>query len=296
MDKVSKIFGPRQSGERLDIVLARWFTSLSRTEIQKKIENGDIVVNGRSKKPSYLVKVGDHLLMDRSGPKKESQPVPQDISLDVIHEDGQLIAVNKSYGMVVHPGPGHPDGTLVNALLGRSVDLPDSGRPKRPGIVHRLDKDTTGVIVVAKTEGAYRDLVDQFKNREVKKEYIALTTGTFEEDSGTIDAPVGRSRRHRTRMKVTLDGKEAVTNFEVAENFESLSLVYVYPKTGRTHQIRVHFKYIGHPLVGDDRYGGKEGDKLMLHARKLTVTHPGTGEDITFETEVPDRFRHYFSD
>ena len=296
MSKISKIFGPEQSGRRLDLVLSDWFSFLSRTKLQDIIKQGEVKINGKSKKPSYTVKTGDHILMDKPEPDKNDKLLPQDIPLDVIYEDSHLIAIDKPYGLVVHPGPGHPDGTLVNALLGRSINLPNTDDPRRPGIVHRLDKETTGVIVIAKRDSAYKSLTDQFKHRKVQKQYIALATGSFEEDTGTIDAPVGRSERHKTSMKVTMSGKKAVTNFKVIESTQNDSLVYIYPVTGRTHQIRVHFKYIGHPLVNDDRYGEGGNGKLMLHAYKLTVLHPKNGEKITFETDIPTRFESYLSD
>lgn len=296
MEKISKVIGPKEEGERLDIVLAGWIDSLSRTSVQKLIESGEVLLNGEKKKSSYRVKPGDHVLMERPRSSEEGRLAAQEIPLEVVYEDRHLIVVDKPQGIVVHPGPGHPDGTLVNALLGRSVNLPDVGGKKRPGIVHRLDKDTSGAILVVKTKKAYRSLKEQFKQREVKKEYIALVEGSFEEDTGTIEAPIGRSRKDKTSRKVTMDGKNAATNFAVKKSFSDTSLLSVFPLTGRTHQIRVHFKYIGHPVVGDRKYGAEKDSGLMLHALRLGVNHPESKERVTFETEIPERFESYFSE
>jgi len=219
--------------------------------------------------------------------------VPQDVPLNVVYEDSVLIGVNKPSPMVVHPGPGHEKGTLANALAFHYPDLPDIPDPARPGIVHRLDKDTSGVLAVARTKSAYESLKQQFKERQVEKVYLALVSGKFEEDSGLIDAPIGRSARDKTKMTVKLGGKDSRTRFRVLKEFEDRSLLEVRPLTGRTHQIRVHMDYIDHRIVGDSYYGGEPHERLMLHSRNLSVHHPETGEALTLTAPVPEEFEEF---
>lgn len=283
-----------EEGKRIDKSIADWIDFLSRTKAQEIIKEGRGTVNGKKVKPSYRLQEGDVVYVDYTLEKKEGLVRPQPISLEIVYEDHSIVSVDKPSSMVVHPGAGHPDGTLVNALLHHCGPLPEVDDPRRPGIVHRLDKETSGVMVVAKTRQAYDCLVEQFKKRCVEKEYIAVVQGTFEEDEGVIEAPVGRDQSNKTNMTVTLGGKPAKTEFWVEKRGEDATLLRVRPRTGRTHQIRVHFQYIGHPVLGDVRYGDAEGDRLMLHSRSLGITHPDTGEEKVFEAPIPQEFGDWF--
>jgi len=222
--------------------------------------------------------------------------VPQDIPLEVVYEDDSLIAINKPNSLVVHPGPGHEKGTLANGLVYHYENLPKLPNSTRPGIVHRLDKDTSGIIVVTRTAEAYYHLKDQFKNREVDKEYLALVDGYFDEKSGLIDAPVGRSSKDKTKMRVKLGGKDSRTEFSVIKELDDSTLLKVKPVTGRTHQIRVHMNYIGHKVIGDSYYGGPPAERLMLHASKLTIKHPEEGTELTLEAPPPEEFNRNLPD
>ena len=282
---------------RIDKLVSIRFPELSRSKWQKLIQSGHVSVDGSQIKPSYRVSPGERIKVDV--PEEfllADELVPQDIPLEIIYEDSCLIGVNKPSSLVVHPGPGHEKDTLANGLIHRYKNLPDLPDPTRPGIVHRLDKGTSGVILVARTEEAYFDLKSQFKNREVEKEYLALVEGRFEEKSGLIDAPVGRSTKDKTKMKVRLGGKESKTEFSVIEEFEDATLLRVKPLTGRTHQIRVHMDYIDHKIVGDSYYGGPPGERLMLHASRLTVRHPEKGTKISLEAKPPEEFDRYLED
>jgi len=219
---------------------------------------------------------------------------PEPMELDILHEDDDIVVVNKPSGLVVHPAPGHERGTLVNGLLsGR--ELATGSDPSRPGIVHRLDRETSGVLVVAKSKAAYEGLVDQFKARTVRKTYLALVHGVFEETEGRIEAPIGRDRHHPQQQTIrSVGGKAAATDFEVLQGVEDRTLLAVHPETGRTHQIRVHLKAIDHPVVGDSAYGVEDGfDELMLHAWILEIDHPRSGERMRFTAAPPPRFRTY---
>ena len=284
-----------ESGERIDALLSRKFPALSRSLIQKCMEAGTVTVNGKPVKKNARANAGDEIVF--AFPETESLPVePQDIPLDIVYEDEDIIIVNKARGMVVHPAPGHPDGTLVNALLYRCGDsLSGIGGVQRPGIVHRIDKDTSGLLAVAKNDFAHQGLSAQLSDHSLCREYVAVVNGNFREESGVVDRPIGRHPVDRKRMAVTeKNSKRAVTHWEVLENYRGYSMVLCRLETGRTHQIRVHMASIGHPLLGDGLYGAKCPDKGLegqcLHARRLCLIHPRTGEALQFEAPLPDYF------
>ena len=284
-----------ESGERIDALLSRKFPALSRSLIQKCMEAGTVTVNGKPVKKNARANAGDEIVF--AFPETESLPVePQNIPLDIVYEDEDIIIVNKARGMVVHPAPGHPDGTLVNALLYRCGDsLSGIGGVQRPGIVHRIDKDTSGLLAVAKNDFAHQGLSAQLSDHSLCREYVAVVNGNFREESGVVDRPIGRHPVDRKRMAVTeKNSKRAVTHWEVLENYRGYSMVLCRLETGRTHQIRVHMASIGHPLLGDGLYGAKCPDKGLegqcLHARRLCLIHPRTGEALQFEAPLPDYF------
>lgn len=284
-----------ESGERIDALLARTFPALSRSLIQKCMEAGAVTVNGKAVKKNARAAAGDLLLF--SFPETAELPIEaQELPLDVVYEDDDLIVVNKARGMVVHPAPGHPDGTLVNALLWHCGDsLSGIGGARRPGIVHRIDKDTSGLLVAAKNDFAHQGLSAQLSDHSLCREYLALACGSFREDSGTVDRPVGRHPVDHKRMAVDVkNGKSAVTHWEVLERCRGYTLLCCRLETGRTHQIRVHMASIGHPLLGDGLYGAKCPDRGLegqcLHARRLQLTHPRTRERMQFEAPLPDYF------
>jgi 23S rRNA pseudouridine1911/1915/1917 synthase len=289
---ISKEFVVREDEKetRIDKLLANLLPDLSRSKWQGLIEDGQVTVAGAERKSSYRVKPGEKVEIKIPEDYDSQELVPQDLPLNVVYEDSALIGVNKPSPMVVHPGPGHEKGTLANALAFNYPDLPEIPDSTRPGIVHRLDKDTSGILAVARTGTAYEGLKDQFKEREVGKAYLALVSGRFEEEGGLINAPIGRSTKDKTRMTVKLGGKDSKTKFRVLDEFEDRSLLEVRPVTGRTHQIRVHMDYIDHRIVGDSYYGGEPHDRLMLHSRSLSVKHPETGEALTLNAPVPEEF------
>ncbi len=280
-------------GERVDKFLAAQLDGLTRSGIQKLITAGSVLVGGKPADKNYKLRSGD--VVDVTIPDPEVLDVrPQDIPVDIVYEDDSLLVVNKPKGMVVHPAAGNPDGTLVNALLyhcdGR---LSSINGVIRPGIVHRIDKQTSGLLMVAKTDKAHNCLAQQIKEHSFTREYQAILTGRLKEKSGTINAPIGRSKYDRKKMCVTqLNSKEAVTHYEVLDEFGQYSLVKFRLETGRTHQIRVHSAYIGHPVLGDDVYGkpfkGLEGQ--CLHAKKIGFVHPETEEYMEFDSELPQYF------
>ncbi len=287
------------AGERIDKWLAHKM-NLSRAQLQALINSKLVKANGLLIKASYRIKRGDHVEITIP-PKEREELLPEKIPLKILYEDEDIVVVEKPSGLVTHPSSGHLQGTLVNALLWGGRKLSSIGAPLRPGIVHRLDKETSGVMVVAKSDKAHTDLVSQFKNREIEKVYIALVHGDFEEDEGVIEMPIGR--RHgrgpnRKHMQVTVKGsKPALTEFKVLKRLKrhgrSVTLLEVRPKTGRTHQIRVHLRHIGHPIVGDAKYGRREQTiktRLMLHAFSLKVWHPQTGKRMTFTSPLPPEF------
>ncbi len=279
---------------RLDKYLAKEKPELSRSMIQKLIEEEQILVNGCPVRISYLVQMQDDITIEVPE-VKEAGIRAQDLPIDIIYEDQDIILVNKPKGMVVHPANGNPDGTLVNAIMAKCKDgLSGIGGELRPGIVHRLDKDTSGLLIVAKNDHAHIQMSDQIKEHKVQKTYLALVKGIVKENEATIQMPIGRSTQDRKKMAVRKDGKEAITHFRVLTRYLHHTLLEVKIETGRTHQIRVHMAQIGHPVVGDMVYSsgknafGVEGQ--MLHAQKLDFTHPRTGEKMHFEAPLPRYF------
>ncbi|WP_035290122.1 RluA family pseudouridine synthase [Clostridium sp. KNHs214] len=280
---------------RIDVFLAEAMEGKSRSYIQKLIKSGNATVNRKIKKNNYKLKEMD--IVELSIPEPiELNIKPENITLDIIYEDSDVIVVNKPQGMVVHPAPGVYSGTLVNALLYHCKDLSGINGITRPGIVHRIDKDTSGVLVVAKNDNSHNCLAEQLKEHSMNREYIALTEGVLKEDEGKVDAPIGRHATERIKMAVIQGGKEAVTHFNVENRYKNNTLIRCKLETGRTHQIRVHMAYIGHPLVGDPVYGYKKQKyKLagqMLHAHKLGFIHPTTGKYVEFSTPLPDYFQN----
>lgn len=280
-----------ESGERVDKYVAREVPTLSRSRIQQLIGEELVTVNGVAVKASYRLQQGDEILV-RVPPTEEIELVAEDIPLKVVYEDDDLAVVDKPPGLVVHPGQGHPDGTLVNALLARYPDLPAGGE-NRLGVVHRLDKDTSGLIMVAKNEPARRFLQRQFKEGLVDKSYLALVEGEVEAKRGIVDAPVGRDPNRRRRMAVVREGgRESVTEYEVLEYLEGYTLLQVTPRTGRTHQVRVHLSFIGHPVVGDRVYGYRKQrlgiKRQFLHAQRLSFHLPSSGERLSVTAELPE--------
>lgn len=292
-----------EGGQRLDKYVAQVVPDLSRSRAQKLIEEGLITVNGEITKPSYRVEVGA-LVTVRIPPLEPAEVRAEAIPLDIVYEDQDIIVVNKPAGMVVHPAYGHCTGTLVNALLAYCPELAEVGDARRPGIVHRLDKDTSGLIIVAKKDAARQHLQRQFKRREVKKVYVALLEGWLEPKRGIIEAPMGRDKKQRKRMAVVKGGREARTEYRVVEYFggevgkvsRAYTLVEAEPETGRTHQVRVHFASIGHPLAGDTVYGFRKQHlsglhRQFLHARTLGFRLPGSDEYIELMAALPDDLR-----
>lgn len=282
------------SGNRIDKALSMMDSNLSRMTVQRLINDGKILVNNKSVKVSYKTKVGDEITIEEEEPQN-IDIVAQDIPIDVLYEDKDIIVVNKPKGMVVHPANGNPDGTVVNAIMNLCGDsLSGIGGKIRPGIIHRLDKDTSGVLIVAKNDNTHVNISNQIKNRETKKYYIALVRGVIKENEATINMPIGRSKKDRKKMAVTKDGKEAITHFRVIKRYDNYTLLEIKIDTGRTHQIRVHLAEIGHPVVGDYIYSngknpfGVEGQ--MLHAKQIEFKHPSTGEQMKIEAPVPDYF------
>ncbi len=282
------------AGARLD-VYAGALLGISRAGAQKLIECGAVRVNGRPAPKNRRLEPGDVVEADPPAPEPiEAQP--QDIPLDVVYEDGELLVVNKPQGMVVHPAPGNPDGTLVNALLAHCGDsLSGIGGEKRPGIVHRIDKDTSGLIIAAKNDLAHAALAAQLKDHSLARTYVCIVCGKIKDDSGTIDAPIGRHPADRKKMAVTeKNSRSAVTHWRVLERFSGYTLVECKLETGRTHQIRVHMAYRGHPILGDMVYGHKKPelgqDSQCLHAKELRFVHPRTGQLVTVCCELPDYF------
>lgn len=280
--------------ERLDKVLSNLDNTLSRTTIQRLIEEEKILVNNKKEKASYKVSIGDIIIIEEEK-AKEIDLKAQDIPIEILYEDNDIIVVNKPKGLVVHPANGNPDGTLVNAIMNICKDsLSGIGGEIRPGIVHRLDKDTSGVIIIAKNDTAHINLSNQIKNREVKKMYIALVRGVIKENEATINMPIGRSTKDRKKMAVSKNGKEAVTHFKVIKRFDNYTLLEIKIDTGRTHQIRVHLSEIGYPVIGDYIYSN--GKNLfgvvgqMLHAKSIEFKHPVTNNLMKIEAPIPKYF------
>ena len=288
------------AGERLDALLPRMLPGLTRSAVQRLMDGGAVSVNGAPVRKNYRTAAGDTVLVTLPRPEP-AEPKAQEIPLDVVYEDGDLIVVNKSRGMVVHPAPGHPDGTLVNALLWHCGDsLSGVGGEMRPGIVHRIDKDTSGLIVAAKNDFAHRGLSAQLSDHSLSRTYEAVVYGRVRSDTGTVDAPIGRHPVDRKRMAVTeKNSRPAVTHYAVLARYNGFTHVRCTLETGRTHQIRVHMEHIGHPLLGDLAYGRKSAAKGLegqcLHARALRFVHPRTGREIALETPLPDYFERVLS-
>ena len=294
------------AGQRLDTFLAAHIEGWSRARLQRLIEDADVLVNGLVAKSSYKLHAGDQIEVELTPPPTTAF-APEDIPLDIIFEDDDLIVVNKPAGMVVHPAAGADAGTLANALAFHFKQLSNTAGAARPGIVHRLDKGTSGLLVVAKTETAHENLADQFRAREVFKSYVALVHGQVEKKTDQIDQPIARDPRNRIRMAVVRGGRPALSIYRVRKRFERFTLLDVELRTGRTHQIRVHFAWLKHPVVGDEVYGGGR-DKTVtdaqiraqisrlgrqfLHAEQLRFRHPRTGEEVRFTAQPPDDLQH----
>lgn len=304
MQKIELIFPMETEPERLDLFLSRTVEHLTRAGAQRLIETGQVVVDGAPQKSSLKLKGGERVSVEIP-PPLPAEPIAEAIPLEILFEDADLVVVNKPAGMVVHPAAGNPSGTLVNALLGHCRDLSGIGGELRPGIVHRIDKDTSGLLVVAKSDRAHQSLSRQFKEHSVKRVYLALVYGSPREDRGKIEAAIGRHPVDRKRMSgKARHGKQAVTNWRVLGRYQGISLMQLRLETGRTHQIRVHLSEAGFPLVGDQVYGGsgrlaniqdqllrkliKELDRQALHAKSLGFIHPASGAYLEFDTELPD--------
>ena len=284
-------------GERLDKVICAFAPELSRSFVQKVFDDGGVTVNGKPSKKSYPVAQGDEVLV-LAPELKELEAQPQDIPLDIRYEDESLLVVNKPRGMVVHPAPGNPDDTLVNALLHHCAGgLSGINGVIRPGIVHRIDKNTSGLLIVAKTDEAHVSLASQIQAHSFTREYRAVVHGSFKELSGTVDAPIGRNPNDRKKMCVTsVHSRNAVTHYEVLETYKGFSYIKVRLETGRTHQIRVHMAHIGHPVAGDDVYGPKNGVSMggqCLHAGLIGFVHPKDSRYVEIEAELPEYFTQF---
>ena len=289
------IVSQEEKGKRLDTYIPSVDTDITRTSAQRLIEDGNILVNGKNAKVSYKIQENDKISVEIPEPK-QIELKAQNIPIEIVYEDSDIIVVNKPKGMVVHPANGNPDGTLVNAIMAICKDsLSGIGGEIRPGIVHRIDKDTSGLLIVAKNDNAHVKMSEQIKNHEVKKTYIALVRGVFKENEATIDMPIGRSISDRKKMAVNKNGKNAITHIKVLKRFDKYTLLQVNIETGRTHQIRVHLSHIGYPIVGDYTYsnGKNEFDVVgqCLHAQKLEFKHPITQKDMCLETELPQYFK-----
>ncbi|MEJ7616430.1 MAG: RluA family pseudouridine synthase [Pyrinomonadaceae bacterium] len=294
---------PEDVGTRLDVYLAARIAAASRARVQRLIESGDVLVGEKpASRSSYKLRPGDHVEVEVVEAAIADELVPENIPLDILYEDEHLIVVNKSAGMVVHPGAGVSTGTLAHALLYHFAELATRGGAARPGIVHRLDRETSGVILVAKTEAAHENLSQQFRDRSVFKSYLALVHGQVKAESGSINEPIARDRRHRTRMGVVRGGREALSLYRVRERFARMTLLNVEIKTGRTHQIRVHLAHLKHPVVGDELYGGGRDQTVadvrvrqrvaalghqFLHAERLAFRHPASDQELRFKAPLP---------
>lgn len=292
MEKMEHIISEEQAGDRIDKVVSTLDPEWSRSQVQQWIKEGNVLVNGAQVKTNYKCSLDDKLEIVIPEPEI-LDVIPEEMDLEIYYEDHDVLVVNKPKGMVVHPAPGHMTGTLVNGLMAHCKDLSGINGVLRPGIVHRIDKDTSGLLMVAKNDMAHESLVNQLVAKSVTRKYKALVHGNIPHDHGTIDAPLGRDSKDRQSMTVVDNGKNAVTHFNVLERFQDFTLVECQLETGRTHQIRVHMKYIGYPLAGDPKYGPKKTLDLggqALHAGLLGFDHPRTGEYLEFEAPIPDYF------
>ncbi|MFA5235979.1 MAG: RluA family pseudouridine synthase [Bacilli bacterium] len=288
------VSAPETTTARLDRYLAAKLPDFSRSRIDALIKAGAVTVNGQTVKSSYAPRRNDEIIISVPEATEDLRPGAE-VTFTVIHEDDDIIVVDKPVGLVTHPAPGHHDDTLVNGLLARYPSLSGISGIKRPGIVHRIDKDTSGLLVIARNDKAHRYLADQLVDHAMHREYYALVKGTIEENEGVIDAPIGRDPKRRQQMAVTpYHSKDAETHFQVLKRYAGYTLLSVALKTGRTHQIRVHLAYIRHPIVGDIVYGGHDplySKGQLLHAYRLTLRHPGTNKITSYEARIPDHFQ-----
>jgi 23S rRNA pseudouridine1911/1915/1917 synthase len=292
MEKMEHTILEDQKGDRIDKVISTLDEEWSRTQVQQWIKEGNVLVNGQQIKTNYKCSTNDQIEITIPAPE-ELDVVPEELNLEIYYEDKDVLVVNKPRGMVVHPAPGHLSGTLVNGLMAHCKDLSGINGVLRPGIVHRIDKDTTGLLMVAKNDMAHESLVNQLVAKTVTRKYKAIVHGVIPHDFGTVDAPLGRDTKDRQSMTVVDHGKHAVTHFHVIERFKDFTFVECQLETGRTHQIRVHMKYIGYPLAGDPKYGPKKTLDIngqALHAGILGFNHPRTNEYLEFEAPLPKEF------
>lgn len=292
MQKMEHTVLEHEKQERIDKVISKLNEEWSRTQVQQWIKEGQILVNDKPIRTNYKCSLNDEIKIIIPDPEL-LDVIPEEMDLDIYYEDADVIVVNKPKGMVVHPAAGHGTGTLVNGLMAHCKDLSGINGVLRPGIVHRIDKDTSGLLMVAKNDKAHEDLVNQLVEKTVTRKYLALVHGNIGHDHGTIDAPIGRDPKDRQSMTVVENGKHAVTHFHVLERFNDFTFVECRLETGRTHQIRVHMKYIGYPLAGDPKYGPRKTldlDGQALHAAVLGFTHPRTKEYLEFEAPLPEPF------
>ena len=294
MERKHLTVAPEEETLRLDVLLSRRVEGLTRSAAQRLLEEGKVSLQGRPLKKNHRLRAGEELELCLPDPVP-TDARPQDIPLDIVYEDADVAVVNKPRGMVVHPAPGNPDGTLVNALLAHcGQSLSGVGGAIRPGIVHRIDKDTSGLLIIAKNARAHLALSAQLKDHTLSRVYEAVAIGSLKEDRGTVDAPIGRSLRDRKRMAVVPDGRRAVTHYQVLARYPGYTHLRCQLETGRTHQIRVHMAYLGHPLAGDPVYGPKNDPERLggqcLHARELTFVHPTTGQTVHLTCPLPDWF------
>jgi 23S rRNA pseudouridine1911/1915/1917 synthase len=292
MEKMEHTILEQQKGDRIDKVISTLDEEWSRTQVQQWIKDGNVLVNGQKIKTNYKCSLNDEIEISIPDPEL-LDVIPEEMNLEIYFEDKDVLVVNKPSGMVVHPAPGHLTGTLVNGLMAHCKDLSGINGVLRPGIVHRIDKDTSGLLMVAKNDMAHEKLVNQLVEKTVTRKYKAIVHGVIPHDFGTIDAPLGRDTRDRQSMTVVDNGKHAVTHFQVIERFKDFTFVECQLETGRTHQIRVHMKYIGYPLAGDPKYGPKKTLDIngqALHAGVLGFIHPRTDEYLEFEAPLPGEF------
>lgn len=299
MERKLLTVAPEEETLRLDVLLSRRVEGLTRSAAQRLLEEGKVSLQGRPLKKNHRLRAGEELELCLPDPVP-TDARPQDIPLDIVYEDADVAVVNKPRGMVVHPAPGNPDGTLVNALLAHcGQSLSGVGGAIRPGIVHRIDKDTSGLLIIAKNDRAHLALSAQLKDHTLSRVYEAVAIGSLKEDRGTVDAPIGRSLRDRKRMAVVPDGRRAVTHYQVLARYPGYTHLRCQLETGRTHQIRVHMAYLGHPLAGDPVYGPKNDPERLggqcLHARELTFVHPTTGQTVHLTCPLPDWFSDFLN-
>jgi 23S rRNA pseudouridine1911/1915/1917 synthase len=298
MEKMERTVDESLAGARIDKAVSTLSEEWSRSQVQQWIKEGFVLVNGKPVKSNYKCSINDVVEVEIPDPE-ELDVIPEEMDLDIYFEDSDVLVVNKPKGMVVHPAPGHLTGTLVNGLMAHCRDLSGINGVLRPGIVHRIDKDTSGLLMVAKNDLAHESLVNQLVAKSVTRKYKAIVHGVIPHDHGTIDAPLGRDQKDRQSMAIVDNGKHAVTHFNVLERFKDFSLVECQLETGRTHQIRVHMKYIGFPLAGDPKYGPRKTMDIggqALHAGILGFEHPRTGQYLEFETPLPAYFEELLED